>query len=99
MSLSYAKQVKKYCDRYDMTMVDTSTLIRYEVTLTAPDDCVLWGTDSETYTIRQARKKGSRKDKFWDIVGAEASTGTIHKDALSVRGWTQHVEWNVPVKN
>lgn len=97
MSLSYARQVKDYCERFDVTLRDTSTCTEYEVTLTAPDDSILWSSESEIYMIRQARQKGSRKDKFWDLVGSELSTGTIYKSA--VLGWNNYVEWNAPVKN
>lgn len=80
-----------------MTMVDTSTLLKYEVTLTAPDDCVLWGTDSETYTIRQTRRKGSRKDLFWSKVSDEASTGIYAKSCAPA--WVKNVTWDIPTKS
>jgi len=97
MSLSYKKQAHVWCDRFGITLEDTSTLTQYEITLTAPDGCVLWSSEAEIYTIRQARQKGSRKDLFWQKVEAEASTGAIDKTVVDK--WNPHTVWDITPKS
>lgn len=94
MSDSYSKQAKTWCDRYDLTLEDTSTVFQYEVILTAPEGCVLWSSEAERYTIRQTRQRGSRKDRFWQRVEAEASTGAI--DRTRVKNWVPAAVWDIP---
>jgi hypothetical protein len=95
MSESWAKRVKTLCDNYNISLEDTSTIFHYEATLTAPDGCVLWGTESESYRIIMTRVKGSRKEHFWYAVFSVAETGAIHKD--QVDNWVVALPpWTLP---
>lgn len=92
MSRSYSKQAKDWCKSYDIELKDTSTPFQYEVTLTAADGDVLWGTECKSLTIRQIRQKGSRKEPFWYQVACEASLGSMEESyALQPK---LHASWD-----